>query len=99
MIANHRTFGVVKTVRIPRKFDGQHRGFGFVDFTTPHEAKKALSSLASTHLYGRHLVLEWAKEDENVDEIREKTAQHYSSSLRSKPKRQRIEMDPVDMDI
>lgn len=28
----------------------------------------------STHLYGRRLVLEWAKVEDSVTEIREKTA-------------------------
>lgn len=58
-------FGQLKVVRVPRKFDGTHRGFGFVEFLTHQEALNALSSLASSHLYGRHLVIEWAK-DENL---------------------------------
>ncbi|KAJ1553881.1 hypothetical protein HK405_006629, partial [Cladochytrium tenue] len=49
-----------KSVRLPRKFDGAHRGFGFVDFPTRQDARAAFRALASTHLYGRHLVLEWA---------------------------------------
>merc|ERR1711871_836242 len=31
-------FGVVKRVRIPKKAGGNHRGFAFVDFTSPAEA-------------------------------------------------------------
>ena len=43
---------------------GNHRGFAFVDFTTHAEAAAAVNALANTHLYGRHLVIEWAKEDD-----------------------------------
>jgi len=53
-------FGSVKSVRLPKKFDGSHRGFAFVDFLTHAEAVGAMGSLGSTHLYGRHLVCEWA---------------------------------------
>lgn len=43
---------------------GTHRGFGFVEFNNKHDAEKAFESLSpSTHLYGRRLVLEWAKLD------------------------------------
>ena len=41
---------------------GTHRGFGFIEYTSRSQAEKAMESLsASTHLYGRRLVLEWAK--------------------------------------
>lgn len=60
-------FGQIKSLRQPRKFDGQHRGFAFVEMTTKAEAKAAFESLSQTHLYGRHLVLEWAKEGEGIE--------------------------------
>ena len=50
-------FGHIKSVRLPHKFDGGHRGFAFVDFVTHQEAACAYDALSSTHLYGRHLVL------------------------------------------
>lgn len=68
------TFGQVKSVRMPKKFDGSHRGFGFVELVTRQEAANAFRALADTHLYGRHLVMEWAKADESVDELRERAA-------------------------
>lgn len=56
------SYGELNFVRIPKKIDGQHRGFGFVDFLTKEDALRAFRSLChSTHLYGRKLVLEWAK--------------------------------------
>uniref|UniRef100_A0A1I7TDK2 RNA-binding protein 19 n=1 Tax=Caenorhabditis tropicalis TaxID=1561998 RepID=A0A1I7TDK2_9PELO len=83
------TFGAVKTIRIPRKpgQKQQHRGFGFVDFISADEASRAFDALVhSTHLYGRRLVLEWAKEDETVEELREKTAEKFSGNKKGSKK-------------
>jgi len=32
----------------------------------------------STHLYGRRLVIEWAAQQESVEDLRQKTAKQYS---------------------
>lgn len=60
-------FTEIKSVRVPKrvqKFNqhhkNNHRGFGFVEFLTAEEAVKAKVALGSTHLYGRHLVLDFA---------------------------------------
>ncbi|XP_071338930.1 probable RNA-binding protein 19 [Trachinotus anak] len=82
------TFGELKTVRLPKKAagSGNHRGFGFVDFLTKQDAKKAFAALChSTHLYGRRLVLEWADAEETVETLRRKTAEHFHVA----PKKQR----------
>jgi multiple RNA-binding domain-containing protein 1 len=60
------SFGQLKKVRLPKKFDGSHRGFAFVEFLTSKDALSAFKSLSSTHLYGRHLVIEWAIEEEDA---------------------------------
>eukprot|EP00887_Chlorella_sp_A99_P005214 scaffold1.g5214.t1 len=70
-------FGHVKSCRLPRKFDGSHRGFAFVDFATKQEARNAMQAVAGTHLYGRRLVLEWAEEEGGLNELRAKTAAKY----------------------
>ncbi|CAB3406939.1 unnamed protein product [Caenorhabditis bovis] len=83
------TFGEVKNIRIPRKpgEKNQHRGFGFVDFISVDEARRAFEALVhSTHLYGRRLVLEWAKEDDTVDQLREKTAEKFAGDKGAKKK-------------
>ncbi|CAP24384.1 Protein CBR-RBD-1 [Caenorhabditis briggsae] len=83
------TFGAAKSIRIPRKPGQklQHRGFGFVEFISTDEAFRAFDSLVhSTHLYGRRLVLEWAKEDETVEELREKTAEKFSGNKKGSKK-------------
>ncbi|XP_048228729.1 multiple RNA-binding domain-containing protein 1 isoform X2 [Ricinus communis] len=73
-------FGQIKRLRLPVKF-GNHRGFAFVEYVTKQEAQNALQALSSTHLYGRHLVLERAKEGESLEELRARTAAHFSDEL------------------
>lgn len=62
----------VRSVRLPRKShqfsshrENNHRGFAFVEFLTEEEARRAKQTLGSTHLYGRHLVIQYAKLDES----------------------------------
>uniref|UniRef100_A0A8C5B248 Probable RNA-binding protein 19 n=1 Tax=Gadus morhua TaxID=8049 RepID=A0A8C5B248_GADMO len=85
------TFGELQTVRLPKKSagDGCHRGFGFIDFLTKQDAKKAFTALChSTHLYGRRLVLEWADGEDAVETLRKKTAEHFHGTA----KRRRAEL-------
>ncbi|XP_063225906.1 probable RNA-binding protein 19 [Bacillus rossius redtenbacheri] len=75
-----KTFGELKAVRLPLKMagTGSHRGFAFVEYLTKNDAKRAFQALCqSTHLYGRRLALEWAANDEDVEEIRKRTAQNF----------------------
>ncbi|KAL1451948.1 hypothetical protein WDU94_006274 [Cyamophila willieti] len=80
-----KAFGDIKFVRLPKKMvgSGLHRGFGFVEYMTKNEAKRAMKALCqSTHLYGRRLVLEWAAEDENnVDELRKRTNRYFGTDV------------------
>lgn len=87
------TFGELKTVRLPKKgVGGSHRGFGFIDFLTKQDAKKAFTALChSTHLYGRRLVLEWADAEETVDDLRRKTAQHFHDAPKKRRKAELLE--------
>nr|XP_050028787.1 probable RNA-binding protein 19 [Dermacentor andersoni] len=84
-------FGTLRSVRLPTKLaaGGRHRGFGFVDFLTKNDAKRAFEALChSTHLYGRRLALEWAAtDDQEVDTLRKKTADHF---LRGGPSSKRL---------
>eukprot|EP00804_Cyclotella_cryptica_P003228 CCRYP_010471-RA/>CCRYP_010471-RA protein AED:0.31 eAED:0.31 QI:168/1/1/1/1/1/2/2028/893 len=95
------SFGQLKKVRLPKKFDGTHRGFAFCEFLTSKEAQNAMTTLSRTHLYGRHLVLEWAAEGEdgngNVDvgKVREKAKRDVEraglgdvSNVKTKQKKQ-----------
>ncbi|KAM8866469.1 putative RNA-binding protein 19 [Synchiropus picturatus] len=88
------TFGELKTVRLPKKAagSGNHRGFGFIDFITKQDAKKAFNALChSTHLYGRRLVLEWADAEETVDTLRRKTAEHFHVTSKKQRKSEVME--------
>jgi multiple RNA-binding domain-containing protein 1 len=90
------TFGQLRKVRLPKKFDGSHRGFAFVEFLTSKEAQTAMTSLSRTHLYGRHLVLEWAtKDDQSVDMLREK-AKRDTISISAQPQNKRIKFEDFD---
>ncbi|OCF32912.1 multiple RNA-binding domain-containing protein 1 [Kwoniella heveanensis BCC8398] len=73
-------YGALKSLRLPKKTtltatgSASTRGFAFLEFTTHTEALRAMEALKHTHLLGRHLVLEWAKEGDSVDvsDLREK---------------------------
>lgn len=60
------SFGQLKSLRLPKKFDGTSRGFVFVEYLSSDDAKTAMKALASTHLLGRKLVVEYAKDDSSV---------------------------------
>ncbi|GAM25520.1 hypothetical protein SAMD00019534_086950 [Acytostelium subglobosum LB1] len=72
------TYGELQSVRLPKKPQGGHRGFCFVEYLTEQEAKNAMDSLKYPHLYGRHLVLEYAEADKNVEQLREKAQTEYN---------------------
>lgn len=57
------SYGQLRSVRLPKKFDSSARGFAFADFVTAREAENAMVALKNTHLLGRRLVLEYAHED------------------------------------
>ena len=72
------SYGQLRTLRIPKKFDHSTRGFAFADFITAREAENALEALKDTHLLGRRLVLEFAAADpldaeEEIDKMEKKT--------------------------
>ena len=82
-------FGQLKTLRLPKKFDGSHRGFAFVEFVSKAEAAKALHALQSTHLYGRKIVVAYAEAEQSVDEMRKKMRSQLADATSSLGKRSR----------
>ncbi|KAM3716826.1 putative RNA-binding protein [Dirofilaria immitis] len=99
------TFGEIRSFRMPRKIGvsaESHRGFGFVDFLSRADARRAFNALVhSTHFYGRRLVLEWAKPNSNLEELREKAAANLSNNkeIRLQKKMMRkIEQDLIVID-
>mmetsp|Transcript_3809 Transcript_3809/g.4468 ORF Transcript_3809/g.4468 Transcript_3809/m.4468 type:complete len:747 (+) Transcript_3809:208-2448(+) len=91
-------YGQVNTVRLPKKYDGTHRGFAFVDFVTNQEAKAAFEALSTTHLYGRKLVIEWAKDVQSLEALRNKSDQ-TSTVLQSPQKKARRNTTEMSMDL
>lgn len=64
--------GQIKRVRLPKKANSHtHRGFGFVEFVTVEDAKNAFETMQHSHLYGRKLVIQWAKKTDDVNDINE----------------------------
>ncbi|KKY35336.1 putative pre-rrna processing protein [Diaporthe ampelina] len=57
------TYGKLRVVRIPKKFNSSSRGFAFAEFESPREAENCIRSLKDTHLLGRKLVLDYAEAD------------------------------------
>ncbi|KAL8972942.1 MAG: hypothetical protein Q9197_002554 [Variospora fuerteventurae] len=58
------SYGQLRSVRVPKKFDSSTRGFAFAEFVTAMEAENAMDALKDTHLLGRRLVLDFAAEDQ-----------------------------------
>ncbi|KAH8420426.1 hypothetical protein KR009_010309 [Drosophila setifemur] len=99
-----KAFGELKSLRLPKKAgEDAHRGFGFVDYVNKAEAKRAFEALsASTHLYGRRLVLEWSANDDtqNVEELRKRTAAKFGESqAATDAKRSRRAFFDVDSNV
>lgn len=77
------TYGQLRSVRVPKKFNNSIRGFAFADFVTPREAENALEALKDTHLLGRRLVLEFAAGDpvdaeEEIEKMQKKVEKQVS---------------------
>ena len=72
-------FGEIKMVRVPQKVSGGHRGFAFVEFTSSEECEKAYESLKNSHLYGRHLVLQIAEDDESQSKKRKREEDNFGN--------------------
>jgi multiple RNA-binding domain-containing protein 1 len=49
------SYDKIISIRIPKKKDGNNRGFGFVEFCTLDDAKKAFILIQNIHLQKRHL--------------------------------------------
>jgi RNA recognition motif-containing protein len=57
--------GTVESARVMAdKFTGQSRGFGFIEMSTPEEAKAAITALNGTQMGGRSLTVNEAKPPE-----------------------------------
>ena len=55
------SFGTIRNIRLPKKFNGSHRGFCFIEYVDDAEPARQ----ANTHLYGRHLVIDYAEDEDS----------------------------------
>lgn len=74
------SYGHIQSLRLPKKFDNTPRGFAFVEFTSASDAAGAMEALKHSHLLGRHLVLEWAEEEDGLEKLRVKTREVVEAS-------------------
>ncbi|EPS41419.1 hypothetical protein H072_4687 [Dactylellina haptotyla CBS 200.50] len=82
-------YGKLRSVRVPKKFNRTSRGFGFAQFVSTKEAENAMDALKHTHLHGRPLVLEWAKEEaknaeEEIQRLQRKVGKQVDSVMFAK---------------
>ncbi|EHM99718.1 Mrd1p [Saccharomyces cerevisiae x Saccharomyces kudriavzevii VIN7] len=99
------SFGQLKSVRVPKKFDKSARGFAFVEFLLPKEAENAMDQLHGVHLLGRRLIMQYAEEDAvNAEEeiarmtkkVRKQVATNEMAALRNKGGRKKLDLDDED---
>lgn len=91
--------GQLKSVRLPKKFDSRSRGFAFLEFLTRHEAENAYAALKHTHLLGRHLVLQWAEEEEqDLDVLRQKAGVGFGGGAELPGRKRKIDMGGDELD-
>ena len=101
------SFGQLKSVRVPKKFDKSARGFAFVEFLLPKEAENAMDQLQGVHLLGRRLVMQYAQEEaadaeEEIARMTKKVKKQVVSSelaaLRNSGGRKKLELEDDEND-
>ena len=93
-----KAFGSIKKIRMPKKNQSsEHRGFGFVEFISKDEAMNAFKNLQNSHLYGRKLVIEWAKpEEDDLAALHDKAQREedlMKGEVKGSSKRQKAELE------
>ncbi|KAF8339318.1 hypothetical protein F5887DRAFT_1160703 [Amanita rubescens] len=92
------SYGHLKSVRLPKKFDSRTRGFAFVEFISRHEAENAYAALRHTHLLGRHLVLEWAEPEEDLDTLRKKVEVGFGGGKEMPGRKRKLDLGDIEPD-
>lgn len=101
------SFGNLKSVRVPKKFDKSARGFAFVEFLLPKEAESAMDQLQGVHLLGRRLVMQFAQEEaQDAEEeitrmtkkMQKQAATRELAAIKSNGGRRRLEMESDEND-
>ncbi|OEL36738.1 Polyadenylate-binding protein 7 [Dichanthelium oligosanthes] len=82
LCARFDEFGNITSAKVMRDDKGISRGFGFVCFSTPEEAKSAVSSMRGVMFYGKPLYVAIFQRKE---ERRAKLQQHFAQLARMMP--------------
>jgi len=78
------SYGHLRAVRLPRKFDNTRKGFAFAEFTSSRDAENAMDALRDTHLLGRRLVMDFAAGDvedpeKEIEKMQQKVGRQSNS--------------------
>lgn len=101
------SFGHLKSVRVPKKFDKSARGFAFVEFLLPKEAENAMDQLQGVHLLGRRLVMQFAQQEaENAEDeiarmtnkVKKQVASRELAAIRNSGGRRKLDMEDGEDD-
>ncbi|QLL34305.1 hypothetical protein HG536_0G01640 [Torulaspora globosa] len=96
------SFGHLKSVRVPKKFDKSARGFAFVEFLLPKEAENAMDQLQGVHLLGRRLVMQFAQQDaQNAEDeiarmtkkVKKQVATRELAAIRNSGGRRKLDLE------
>ena len=93
---SYSAHGQLKSVRLPKRFDARSRGFAFLDFVSRREAENVYTTLKHTHLLGRHLVLQWAEEEPDIDALRQKVGVGYGGGAELPGRKRKLELNGDD---
>jgi multiple RNA-binding domain-containing protein 1 len=84
---------------VPKRFDHRSRGFAFLEFLTRQDAEAAYAALRHTHLLGRHLVLEWAEGEQDIDVLRQKAGVGYGAGSELPGRKRKLDMNGEQQDV
>ena len=98
------SYGQLRSLRVPKKFDSSTRGFAFAEFVTAREAANAVDALKDTHLLGRRLVLDFAVDDavdpeQEIEKMQQrvgKQADKVALQILTGPGRRKFQVEGAD---
>eukprot|EP00835_Amoeboradix_gromovi_P000671 NODE_25_length_35605_cov_0.353461.p3 type:complete len:729 gc:universal NODE_25_length_35605_cov_0.353461:5932-3746(-) len=63
------TVCTIRSLRLPKKYDGGHRGFCFVECQSIGDAKQLIQKMNGVHFYGRHLIMQFSGQESANDAL------------------------------
>jgi multiple RNA-binding domain-containing protein 1 len=102
-----KSYGQLRAVRLPKKFDNSRKGYAFAEFMTPKEAESAMDALRNTHLLGRRLAIDYAAGDaddaeKEIERMQQKVGRQVNNlalkKLTTASERKKFNIDGGDAD-